>query len=80
MGMPPPYASPFDLNEEVLRWYDSLLKGIGNGLDHEKPVRIFVMGKSDWREEDDWPLALAKATGITCTRPSQRTVLKEAAR
>jgi putative CocE/NonD family hydrolase len=53
---------PFDLGEVTLRWYDSLLKGIVNGLDHEKPVRIFVMGKNDWREEDDWPLERAKAT------------------
>ena len=53
---------PFDLNEEILRWYDSLLKGMGNGLDHEKSVKIFVMGKNDWREEDDWPLGRAKAT------------------
>ena len=52
---------PFDLDEAVLRWYDSLLKGIGNGAD-EKPVRIFVMGKNEWRNEDDWPLQRAKAT------------------
>jgi putative CocE/NonD family hydrolase len=53
---------PFDLEEVTLRWYDSLLKGIVNGLDREKPVKIFVMGKNDWREEDDWPLERAKAT------------------
>ena len=53
---------PFDLEEVTLRWYDSLLKGIVNGLDHEKSVKIFVMGKNDWREEDDWPLERAKAT------------------
>jgi uncharacterized protein len=53
---------PFDLDEVILRWYDSLLKGIVNGLDHEKPVKIFVMGQNDWREEDDWPLERAKAT------------------
>ena len=53
---------PFDLEEVTLRWYDSLLKGIVNGLDHEKPVKIFVMGKNNWREEDDWPLERAKAT------------------
>ena len=51
---------PFDLEEVTLRWYDTLLKGIGNGIDHEKPVKIFVMGKNDWREEDDWPLERAK--------------------
>jgi len=53
---------PFDVGEVTLRWYDSLLKGMANGLDREKPVRIFVMGKNDWREEDDWPLERAKAT------------------
>ena len=53
---------PFDLDEAVLRWYDSLLKGIGNGSDEEKSVRIFVMGKNGWRDEDDWPLERAKVT------------------
>jgi len=53
---------PFDVGEATLRWYDSLLGGIANGVDREKPVRIFVMGKNDWREEDDWPLARANPT------------------
>ena len=53
---------PLNLREATLRWYDSLMKGIGNGVDHEKPVKIFVMGRNDWREEDDWPLERAKAT------------------
>ena len=45
-----------------LRWYNYLLKGIDNGMAMEKPVRVFVMGKNVWRDEDDWPLARAKAT------------------
>jgi uncharacterized protein len=53
---------PLDLGEVTLRWFDSLLQGVDNGVDHEKPVKIFVMGKNDWREEDDWPLERAKAT------------------
>jgi len=53
---------PFDVGEATLRWYDSLLGGIANGVDREKPVRIFVMGKNDWREEDDWPLERANPT------------------
>ena len=44
------------------RWYDYLLKGIENGMAGEKPVRIFVMGKNVWRDEDDWPLARAAET------------------
>jgi uncharacterized protein len=63
---------PFDLEEVTLRWYDNLLKGIGNGVDHEKPVKIFVMGKNDWREEDDWPLERAKPTRyyLRSTKPA----------
>jgi putative CocE/NonD family hydrolase len=63
---------PFNLDEVMLRWYDSLLKGAANGLEGEKPVRIFVMGKNDWREEDDWPLERAKATRyyLRSTKPA----------
>lgn len=43
-----------------LRWYDYLLKGIHNGMARAKPVRVFVMGKNVWRDEDDWPLGRAK--------------------
>jgi len=53
---------PFDLDEAMLRWYDFLLKGIANGVDREKPVRIFVMGQNEWRDEDDWPVPSAKTT------------------
>jgi len=45
-----------------LRWYDYLLKGIDNGMAGPKPVRVFVMGKNVWRDEEDWPLVRAKAT------------------
>ena len=53
---------PIDQDEVTLRWYDSIFKGIANGVEHEKPVRIFVMGKNEWRDEDDWPLSRAKST------------------
>jgi len=48
-----------DTDEVMLRWYDHLLKGVANGVEQEKPVRIFVMGKNVWREEDHWPPARA---------------------
>lgn len=53
---------PTDGDEAMLRWYDWLLKGEANGVEKEKPVKIFVMGKNEWREEDDWPLPRAKST------------------
>jgi len=54
--------APIDANELMMRWYDWLLKGEANGVDREKPVKIFVMGKNEWRDEDDWPLLRAKST------------------
>jgi putative CocE/NonD family hydrolase len=51
-----------DLVALTLRWYDHVLKGIDNGIEKEKPVKIFVMGRNVWREEDSWPLARARQT------------------
>lgn len=45
-----------DLVGVHIRWYDRWLKDIDNGVEHEKPVRIFVMGADVWRDEADWPL------------------------
>jgi putative CocE/NonD family hydrolase len=53
---------PIDQDQMTLRWYDWLLKGEANGIATEKPVKIFVMGKNEWRDEDDWPLTRAKNT------------------
>jgi uncharacterized protein len=53
---------PIDQDEMTLRWYDWLFKGQANGVEREKPVKLFVMGKNEWRDEDDWPLARAKST------------------
>jgi uncharacterized protein len=40
-----------------IRWFDHWLKGIDNGITSEPPVRIFVMGLNQWRDEHEWPLA-----------------------
>jgi len=59
-----------DYNAYRLRWFDRWLKGLDNGVDRDKPVRLFVMGGGDsrkdnngrlrhlgaWRDADDWPL------------------------
>jgi uncharacterized protein len=54
--------SVFDTTELAFRWYDYLMKGVGNGMGNAKPVKIFVMGKNVWREEDSWPPARAQET------------------
>src|SRR5260370_2993435 len=53
---------PFNFNEVVLSWYDALLKGQTSAASTEKQVKIFAMGKNEWREEEDWPLAPVKST------------------
>jgi putative CocE/NonD family hydrolase len=54
-------SAAIDYDELILRWMDRYVRGVENGVDREKPVRIFVMGKNVWRDEDAWPLARAKA-------------------
>ncbi len=48
-------VAAIDYDEVILRWMDHYLKGIANGVDREKPVRYFVMGRNQWREADRWP-------------------------
>lgn len=50
-----------DYDEIILRWMDHYLKGVDNGVEREKPVRIFVMGDNKWRGEDTWPLKRAES-------------------
>ncbi|MBM3774846.1 MAG: CocE/NonD family hydrolase, partial [Acidobacteria bacterium] len=57
----PPQAAP-DMRDIVQRWMDYWLKGTGNGILAEPPVRIYVMGANEWRNENEWPLARARYT------------------
>ena len=43
-------------DEVSARFFDRWLKGEDNGVDRQKPVRVFVMGENRWREADDWPI------------------------
>ncbi len=52
-------AAQFDEDDVTLAWYDYLFKGAQNEF-AKKPVRIFVMGTNEWRDEDEWPLKRAK--------------------
>ena len=45
-----------------LRWFDHWLKDEQNGAESESPVRIFVMGRNQWRDEQEWPLARTQYT------------------
>jgi uncharacterized protein len=47
--------APWDETGLMLRWYDYLIKNVNNGLEKEKPVRVFTMGTNEWRDFDAWP-------------------------
>jgi putative CocE/NonD family hydrolase len=56
-----PAAAEFNENDLTLKWYQYLFQGAQNEFSG-KPVKIFVMGANQWREEEDWPLARAQST------------------
>ena len=45
-----------DLTGAHQRFFDRWLRGRAGALDGSAPVRIFVMGVDQWRDEQDWPL------------------------
>jgi putative CocE/NonD family hydrolase len=55
-------SAPIDYDELILRWMDRYVRGIENGVEREKPVRLFVMGDNGWRDEESWPPRSAKET------------------
>ena len=49
--------SMVDLEALEQRWFDYWLKGIDTGIVDEPPLRLFIMGINEWRDEHEWPLA-----------------------
>lgn len=45
-----------------LRWFDYWLKGIENGVTRMPKLQIYVMGRDEWRGENEWPLARTQFT------------------
>ena len=57
-------AALVDTNALALRWFDHWLKGMDNGLRQEPPVKIFVMGRNEWRYEHEYPLDRTRYTPL----------------
>jgi hypothetical protein len=53
-------AADFEENDVILSWYDHLFKNVANEFSSPEPVKLFVMGVNQWRNENDWPLARAR--------------------
>ena len=50
-------GSVVDLDAMETQWFDYWLKGEQNGIVDEPPLRLFIMGAGEWRDEYEWPLA-----------------------
>ncbi len=48
------------LRPAQIRWFDRWLKGDEKAQIPRHPVRLFVMGINEWRDEDEWPLTRAR--------------------
>jgi len=53
-----------DVDSLALRWFDFWLKDRDDGIMKEPPVKLFVMGDNEWRDEHDWPLARTEYTAF----------------
>lgn len=48
-------SSRFDLNAELLRFFDCHVRGLANGQHETPPVRYYTMIESKWKSADSWP-------------------------
>lgn len=55
-------AAGADLTGAHVAFYDRWLRGRTDALDGSAPVRIFVMGIDQWRDEQEWPLTGTRYT------------------
>ena len=62
VGERPLGDAQFDYWVTYLRWFDHWLKGIDNGIAAGPKLQIYVMGKNQWRGENEWPLARTRFT------------------
>ncbi|MFI6707626.1 CocE/NonD family hydrolase [Nonomuraea sp. NPDC050478] len=54
------FPAAIDMEGLQLAWFAQHLSGAGGP--ELPPVRVFVMGVDEWRDEREWPLARARAT------------------
>ena len=53
-------SAPFEEDDVIISWYEHLFKNVANEFSSPEPVRLFVMGANQWRNETDWPLPRAR--------------------
>ena len=64
-----------DYDDLVLRWMDRYVREFDNGVDREKPVRVFVMGSNRWLEAGAWPIPGTAADTIVLRHAGEATTI-----
>ncbi|WP_413768834.1 CocE/NonD family hydrolase [Rhodococcus pyridinivorans] len=57
-------AAKLNMDGVQLGWFGQRLKGEAGAFRQRKRVKLFVMGRNVWRDEDEWPLARAVDTPL----------------
>ncbi|WP_051406451.1 CocE/NonD family hydrolase [Williamsia sp. D3] len=57
-------AAKLNMDGVQLGWFRQRLKGEAGAFRQRKRVKLFVMGRNVWRDEDEWPLARAVETPL----------------
>ena len=61
-----------DLEATQIAWYRRWLHADESAWRQQKRVRLFVMGRNTWRDEDEWPLAHARDTPLYLAKGADR--------
>ncbi|MBN2316546.1 MAG: CocE/NonD family hydrolase [Sedimentisphaerales bacterium] len=54
--------SVIKIREMQAKWFDYWMKGEQTGADDWPAFRLFVMGRNEWRDEQEWPLKRTQYT------------------
>ncbi len=63
LNFPPNSGYTREMYNSFMKFYDRYLKG-DTSVDTGAPVRIYVMGDNEWRDEQEWPLARTQYTPL----------------
>ena len=61
-------------NDATMRWLECLLKGGSPSEFQPAPIRLFVMGRNQWRDEHEWPPARTEWTDLHLRAEGSLTV------
>lgn len=62
LAFPKAEGDQIGIQKNIIRFLDYWLKGEDTGIQQEAPIRLYIMGKNEWRDEYEWPLKRTQYT------------------